>query len=126
MQGKYEAFRGAEGKMSEAHEQARLAEMNACKAHTALDSITESQSMSERAQARLAEVSRSAPCCGLIMVSWFPALPVVSFLQTRTITFCSRSALMPCRLGCDGLPGNASKCACASVRGNLHPTVTFV
>ena len=57
LQGKHMPWQGAESKMSEAHEQARLAEVNACKATTALDSISEHQRMSEQSQARLAEVS---------------------------------------------------------------------
>ena len=55
-QDKNQPFLGAEGKMRQAHEAARLAEIEASKAHTALDSISEAQRSSEASQARLAEV----------------------------------------------------------------------
>ena len=46
----------AQGKMGEAHEQARIAERNACIASKALESITELQRTSESSKMRLHEV----------------------------------------------------------------------
>ena len=59
VQGKGTVWEDAQGKMGEAHEQARIAERNACIASKTLESIQELQRTSESSKSRLYEVRQA-------------------------------------------------------------------